>query len=152
MRIVAAGLMALVAATAETGRADSPTDEIVGTWRGQSICTDRVAAPACNDEQVIYDISVTPGKANTVTVKADKVVDGKREPMGALDFTRDAKEGGWTTELQTPRFHAIWLLTPSGTRMQGSLTMIPSKAVVRRIDLRKDKRDAQTDHRPDYGA
>src|SRR5258705_13788514 len=110
MRIVAAALIVLVAATAGRGFADSPTDEIVGTWRGPSICTDRVAAPGCNDEQVIYDISVTPGKPNTVTVSADRVVDGKRVPMGALDFTRDAKEGGWTTEIQTPRVHAIWLL------------------------------------------
>ena len=114
-------------------------DEIVGTWRGSSLCTDRQAAPACKDEQVIYEISATPGKADTVTVKADKVVDGKREPMGAHDLTRDASDGGWTTEYETPRVHFTWRLTVTGKKMQGAMTLVPSKAVVRKMDLLKDE-------------
>lgn len=113
-------------------------DDIVGTWRGSSVCVDRRAAPACNDEQVIYDISVTPGKPNAVTVKADRVVDGKRVSMGDLDFTYETKSSSWTTELDNPRVHALWRLTVSGTTMTGTLTLLPSKAVVRRIDLKKD--------------
>ena len=100
---------------------------------------DRRAAPACNDEQVVYEIGVSPGKANTVTVKADKVVDGKRVPMGVLDFTRDGKDAGWTTEFETPRVHATWRLTVSGKKMQGTMTLLPSKAVVRKMDLQKDE-------------
>jgi hypothetical protein len=113
-------------------------ERIVGTWRGFSTCTDRVAAPACNDEQVVYEIVAAPGKPNTVTVKADKVVDGKRVPMGALDFALD-KDGLWTSEFETPRVHARWQLVPSGTTMTGRLTLLPSKAVVRRLELKRDK-------------
>jgi hypothetical protein len=109
-----------------------------GTWRGSSVCVDREAAPACNDEQVVYEISASPGKPNTVTAKADKVVDGKRVPMGALDFTHDPTDGTWMTDFETPRAHALWRLTVSGTKMTGVLTLLPSKAVVRRMDLRKD--------------
>ena len=114
------------------------TAEIVGTWRGTSRCVDRVAAPACNDEQVIYEISATPGRESAVTVNADKVVDGKRVPMGALDFARDPKDGSWTSEFETPRVHAIWRLVVKDTAMQGTLTLLPAGTVVRRIDLKKD--------------
>ena len=87
----------------------------------------------------MYEIVATPGKPNAVTVNADKVVDGKRVPMGALDFTLDADGGGWTTEISTPRVHAIMRLAVSGTRMHGSMTLLPSKAVVRKMELQKER-------------
>ena len=80
------------------GQGGGTVDEIVGTWSGSSVCVDRQAAPACNDEQVVYEINASPGKPNTVTNKADKVVDGKRVSMGVLEFPRDAKNGRWTSE------------------------------------------------------
>jgi len=67
-----------------------PADEILGTWRGSSVCSDRAAAPSCNDEQMVYEISTIPGKPNMVKVQADRIVDGKRVPMGDLEFTQDA--------------------------------------------------------------
>ena len=114
-----------------------PVDEIVGTWRGTSACVDRQAAPACTDEDVIYEIVASPGHPDSVTVTADKVVDGKRLPMGSFDFTYDATSRSWTSELATPRMHALWRLSLSGTTLGGTLTLLPSKAVVRRVDLRK---------------
>ena len=116
-----------------------PFEEIVGTWRGTSACVDRQAAPACTDEEVIYEIVVSPGRPDSVTVAADKVVDGKRVPMGSFDFTLEATSRSWTSELETPRMHALWRLSVSGTTLSGTLTLLPSKAVVRRVDLRKDK-------------
>ena len=116
-----------------------PVDEIVGTWRGTSACVDRKAAPACTDEEVIYEIVASPGHPDSVTVKADKVVDGKRVPMGSLDFTHDSTSRSWTSELDTPRTHALWRLSVSGATLSGTLTLLPSKAVVRRVDLRRDK-------------
>jgi hypothetical protein len=116
-----------------------PVEEIVGTWRGTSTCVDRQAAPACNDEEVIYEIVVSPGHPESVTTTADKVVDGKRVPMGSFDFTFEAASRSWTSELETPRMHALWRLSVSGTTLSGTLTLLPSKAVVRRVDLRKDK-------------
>jgi len=121
------------------GQARGTVDEIVGTWSGSSICVDRQAAPACNDERVVYEISASPGKPDTVTARADKVVDGKRLSMGVLEFTHDAKSGSWTSELETPRVHALWRVTVNGAMLTGTLTLLPSRAVVRRIDLRKDK-------------
>jgi hypothetical protein len=121
------------------GQAGRTVVEIVGSWSGSSVCVDRQAAPACNDERVVYEISASPGKPDTVTANADKVVDGKRLSMGVLEFTHDAKSGSWTSELETPRVHALWRVTVNGAVLTGTLTLLPSRAVVRRIDLRKDK-------------
>ena len=70
--------------------------EVLGTWRGTSTCTDRVAAPACQDETVVYDFR-RGDKTGSVVAKADKIVNGKREPMGELEFAYD------TAELYNPR-------------------------------------------------
>lgn len=130
-------LMARLAQGEERG--GGTVDEIVGAWSGSSVCVDRQAAPSCNDEQVVYEISANAGKPDTVTAKADKVIDGKRVSMGTLEFTHDAKSSSWTSELDTPRVHGLWRLTVKGAMLTGTLTLLPSRAVVRKIDLRKDK-------------
>ena len=132
-------LAARLARGEASGRDKSPVDEIVGTWRGSSICVDRQAVPTCNDEQVVYEIGASPGKQNLVTVKADKIVDGKREFMGALDFTHEAKSGSWTTEFENSRVHALWRLTVTGETLRGTMVVLPSRAVARRMDLKKEK-------------
>lgn len=132
-------LAARLARGEASGQAAAPVEKIAGTWRGSSVCVDRQAAPACNDEQVVYEIGASPGKPNTVTVKADKVVNGKRESMGDLDFTHDAKSGSWTTEFENSRIHARWRLTVDGETMKGTMVLLPSGAAVRRMDLKKEK-------------
>jgi len=136
-RLVAAFVLVVACAMGEASA--EPVDEIVGTWRGTSTCVDRQAAPACTDEQVIYEIAASPGQPDSVKVTADKVVDGKRVPMGVLDFTYEASSGSWTSELDSLRVHALWRLSVSGATLSGTLTLLPSRAVVRRVDLRKDK-------------
>ena len=121
------------------GQGGGKVEAIVGTWSGSSVCVDRQAAPGCNDEQVVYGIKASSGKPNAASVDADKVVDGKRVSMGVLEFTFDAKSGSWTSELDTPRVHALWRVTVNGATLTGTLTLLPSNAVVRKIDLRKDK-------------
>jgi hypothetical protein len=54
---------------------------LIGTWRGTSLCTDRVAAPACHDETVVYELKAG-ARPGVVRWAADKVVDGQRQPMG----------------------------------------------------------------------
>ena len=117
----------------------SPSDitAIVGTWRGSSTCTDRVAAPACQDEVVVYDVR-RADKAGVVTLAADKIVDGRRLPMGELDFAYDTKEGCWRTEFQTPRVHAAWCLVVEDTRMAGTLRLLPGGETVRKVQLRRE--------------
>ena len=113
------------------------SSELVGTWRGTSTCTDRVAAPACRDEVVVYDF--TPGaKPGTVTWKADKVVDGKRVPMGEMDLTYDAHEKCWAAEFKSSQVQSRWCLLVDGTHLTGTGRLLPGKETIRRIDVRKD--------------
>jgi hypothetical protein len=112
-------------------------DEILGTWRGTSTCVDRKIAPACKDETVVYDVRRSD-KPGTATLKADKIVDGQRVPMGELDFTYDAKDACWRSEFSTPRVHGIWCLKIDGKAMTGGLRALPENAQVRKVELKRD--------------
>jgi hypothetical protein len=77
--------------------ASSQAVDIIGSWRGTSQCVDKMHFPACKDEQVIYDV-VAKGRArDTVTVRADKIVNGVREFMAEFDFRR-AADSSWVAD------------------------------------------------------
>jgi hypothetical protein len=118
-------------------KADVPRPaQLAGTWRGTSTCTDRVAAPACNDENVIYEFT-DGAKPGTVHWKADKVVNGQREPMGEADLAYDTTEACWKVELKGLRVTSVWRLSVNGARLTGTARQLPGDQVVRKIDLRK---------------
>src|SRR5215831_6025240 len=57
---------------------------VLGTWKGESICVGN--RPACKNEIVVYRFESVPGKAGVFVNYADKIIDGKRVPMGKLEF------------------------------------------------------------------
>ena len=126
---------ALLGAAAAPDRGTPP--EILGTWRGTSLCTDRVAAPACHDEVVVYEFTAGE-KPGTVHWKADKIVDGERGFMGELDASYDAAERCWLAEFKSPRSHTVWCLVVDGDHLTGTGRQLPGKQVIRKIDVRKD--------------
>jgi hypothetical protein len=130
--------LTLLLALAASGAASThDPSEIVGTWRGTSVCTDRVAAPACNDEVVVYEI--TPGaKAGTVHWQADKIVNGERGTMGEMDLAYDTGDACWRGEFSSPRVRSVWCLAVDGKRMTGSAWVLPGKEKIRKVDARKD--------------
>lgn len=131
----------LVAATCLLKASAAPSDhkpsELIGTWRGTSTCTDRVAAPACHDEVVVYDFTLGD-KPGTVHWEADKIVDGKRQPMGGFDLVYDANAACWSAEFRSPRVHSVWSVVVDGKHLTGTARLLPGKQTVRRIDVRKD--------------
>ena len=108
---------------------------IVGSWRGTSICVDKVNFPACKDEQVIYDVRQNGSARDTVTVRADKVVNGVREFMAEFDFHR--ADSTWVAEYQNPRTRIQIVLRVRGAHMTGVLTDEPSGRRVRDIKLER---------------
>jgi hypothetical protein len=119
---------------AQTGASDPAT--LLGTWRGTSLCTDRVAAPACNDENVVYEF--TPGsKPGTVHWVADKDVNGQRETMGELEITYDQVEACWKGQVNA-RLKSVWRLSVDGSHLTGTARLLPGNATIRKLDLRKD--------------
>jgi len=111
--------------------------EFVGTWRGTSTCVNPQIAPSCTDETVVYEVRGSEnGKA--VVLKADKVVDGRRVPMGDLEFVYSEKESCWRSEFTTPRVHGVWCLAMEKHSMTGSLRVLPSNAEVRKVQVKRD--------------
>ena len=109
--------------------------DIVGSWRGTSICVDRAHFPACNDEQVIYDVRQKGNGRDTVTVRADKVVNGVREFMAEFDFGR--ADSTWVAGIQNPRGRIRIVLRVRAGHMTGVLTDEPSGRRVRDLALER---------------
>ena len=130
-------VFSLLAGSAASSGAEADVQKIVGTWRGTSTCVDLKAAPACKDEVAVYEIAAA-GAKDEVIVKGYKVVGGERQFMGDLDFTL-GRDGVWVCDFESPNMRSHWTLTVDGTRMTGTSTLMPSNALVRRMQLEKDK-------------
>jgi hypothetical protein len=131
-------LFVALGAVASTGATAGATATApIGLWRGSSTCTDRIAAPACKDEVVVYDFKpgIAPG---SVQWQADKVVDGHRQPMGEMTLHFDEHDACWKVQFDSPRSHIVWCLHIDGTHMTGTGTLLPDKQVVRRVDVHKE--------------
>ena len=128
-------LVAAPAAVAQDSK-DADPAQLIGVWRGTSICTDRVAAPACNDETVVYEFTAGQ-KPSTVHWTADKVVNGQRERMGEFDLQYDAAERIWKAQFSSPRVTSVWRLSVKGTHLTGSGRLLPGNEMIRKIDARK---------------
>ena len=114
--------------------------KLVGNWTGESICTD--AFPACHDEKVVYRIKEPPDRTGKVTITADKIVDGKPETMGVLDFKYDGEKGTLVCEFTRGNTHGLWEFTVKEDTMEGTLIVLPDKTLARRVKLKKEKSSA----------
>jgi hypothetical protein len=137
-RLAVAGILAAASATAS---AAVPKAEILGVWRGESICVKSPEFPACRDESVEYDVYDAAGGA--VHLSAYKFVGGEKVLMGEMDFAYDEKAGSWTSEFQSPRYHGLWTFTVAGGTLTGTLVDLPSKHRVRDILVRRDQSSAK---------
>ena len=109
---------------------------LVGNWTGDSICAGPF--PACRDENVIYRIPKVPDAKGTVTITADKIVNGKPELMGVLDFKYDAEKNTLTCDFIRGNTHGLWEFSVKGDTMEGTLVVLPDKTLARRVKLKKD--------------
>jgi hypothetical protein len=109
---------------------------LVGNWTGESLCVGN--RPACHDEKVIYGIAKAPDEAGNVTITADKIVNGKPETMGTLDFKYDREKQTLTCDFTRGTTHGLWEFTISGTTMEGTLVTLPDKTVARRVKVKKE--------------
>jgi hypothetical protein len=112
---------------------------VLGTWAGSSICVgDR---PACKDEEVVYRFLAVEGQPQFVRLLADKIIDGKRVPMGDLQFRYDEADHSLTCEFTRGQTHGVWSFTVSGDTMSGTLAILPDKSVGRRVSVHRVRDD-----------
>lgn len=109
--------------------------KLVGDWTGESICVGN--NPSCHDEKVIYHISRSQTDASKFKLVADKIVNGKPEWMYDQDVTYDAGKGMLTGEFQNARYHGLWEYRVKGNEMEGTLSLLPDRTVVRRIKVKR---------------
>lgn len=103
---------------------------LVGSWHGTSACVDRVHFPNCHDEEVIFDAVARDSAGDTVTVRADKIVQGHREFMGESNYVRGS-DGLWVAEFRNERVHLRLTLRLSGSKLIGHIIDVPTGRTVR---------------------
>lgn len=106
------------------------TAGLIGSWHGTSTCIDREHFPNCQDEEVIFDAVAHGTTGDTVTVRADKIVQGHREFMGEANYVRGA-DGLWVAEFRNERVHLRLTLRVSGSKLIGHIIDVPSGRTVR---------------------
>src|SRR2546430_1629039 len=102
--LIALPLVALVTLT--FSGAVAQTTSLAGDWTGESICAGN--NPSCHDEKIVYHISIDPTDPTKVKIAADKIVDGKPDPMGVIDLKYDPGKQSLTGETQTARYRLRW--------------------------------------------
>lgn len=129
--VVAAGALAQ---TNSPAPAPSPPDKeldarqakiaaYTGTWTGTSTCVGK--NPACKNEVVVYRFVPFPAAPWQARCLGDKIVEGKRLPMGALVFQYDEKTDGIRCEFTIGNTHGVWSFTAEGDSLIGELITLP---------------------------
>ncbi len=114
---------------------------LVGSWRGTSLCADKVHWPACHDEQVIYDVRPSPTSRDSVLLRADKIVNGVRDFMGEMTFG-PAADSSWIAEYKAGQTNVRVVLRISGTHLRGTLVDMPSGRTIRNLALERTHSEA----------
>jgi hypothetical protein len=96
---------------------------VVGTWRGESLCT--VKPSACHDEEVVYHFA-RGGRPAAVTATANKIVDGAEVNMGTIECTVAAEV------VTCPFEKGVFRFVIGGKQLTGTLTLTDGK-LFRRI-------------------
>ncbi|MBS1792120.1 MAG: hypothetical protein JST85_30720 [Acidobacteria bacterium] len=136
---VVIGIRALAAQKESSSQTKSISPQVVGVWKGESICVNKEKFPACNDEQVVYHIKKSAAASDQVTIAADKIVHGKAEEMGVLDFKYDSEKGSLVCEFSSNTRKSIFEFTVKADSMEGTLKALPDSTLIRRIKLNREK-------------
>ncbi len=135
-RIVSAALAVFLMALPALATAAAPVEEILGQWKGTSICRKVPGNESCNDEVTVYVVT-RASKPEMVTIQADKIVNGQRQNMGTFDLTYSDKDQRWEYEFTT-RVHALWTFKAHGRELTGMLFRLPEAWVARDVKASKE--------------
>jgi hypothetical protein len=120
MRILATSALLVVlcatAAQAKPTASNGSTQQLVGDWRGRSLCV-TTTRPACTDETVVYHVKRHAPGVEAFDIKADKIVDGKPQFMGDLACNFEATR----QQLLCPMGDSTWRFRWDGRQLVGVL-------------------------------
>ncbi|HWW59778.1 MAG TPA: hypothetical protein VN181_00290 [Thermoanaerobaculia bacterium] len=113
--------------------ATDPVAELIGTWKGTSLCTGVRAA--CHDETVVYHVTRAGG--DRVAIAMNKIVDGEEQNMGTIEFQAAAKSRRLTATYDSGRVKSRWAFQWTANELRGTAADVPSGRIVRNIVLRR---------------
>ena len=109
----------------------STAQSLTGDWKGASLC--RVKNSPCHDENVVYHIS-KDSSSGSYQVSAGKIIDGKENDMGTLNFSFDRQQK--ILFLVDSVKQVRWEFKITGKEMHG--TLISKGNLYRSIDLKRE--------------
>ena len=112
--VAVASLLAAGAGAQSPSRQAAATN-LVGVWRGTSVCL--VRPSACNDEITVYRITRTKA-SDSLTMDARKIVRGEEEEMGVL-MCGVASSGSLSCAIP----HGTWQFRVHGDSLIGELRL-----------------------------
>lgn len=121
--------------------ATAPKVEILGIWKGTSICTKVEGNEFCRDETVVYNVIDVPNQPATVALNAARIADGAVQPMYSLYLTYRPDQGRWTSESARPDSRGVWAHVVHGDELTGTGTLLPSLTVVRNVSAKRVPKD-----------
>jgi len=134
--VALAGWLAATSVSASTGVTGQTTPTaLAGTWTGTSTCIGN--RPACKNETVVYRFVPVADHPEQVRLLADKIVDGKRVPMGALVFEYDTRTGELSSQFTRGNTHGIWSYTVAGETTTGKLVVLPERSIGRDVKVHR---------------
>jgi hypothetical protein len=138
-RVSVVAALILLLGPCAVASAAPPRAAILGTWNGTSTCVKSAEFPSCHDEVVVYEFKESAKGGDATTVAAFKIVDGEKQFMGDMEFTWEAGQAAWVSELTTPRVHALWTFFVRGDEITGTLVDLPSKHLIRNVAVKRQK-------------
>jgi hypothetical protein len=111
----------------------------LATWKGESICVGN--RPTCKNEVVVYRFEAIAGKPDRALLLADKIIDGKRVPMGKLELRYDESKREMSGEFTRGQTHGLWQYKVTGDSMEGTLVLLPDRELVRRVNVKRVRED-----------
>jgi len=141
MRTVLVLIYVFIAASCATAQKKSGIDNLFGDWTGESQCAG--SNRNCHDEIVVYHLTPSTKDASKVNIAADKIVNGKPDPMGDFDCIFDAQKIILTAGFTIPRTggKGVWSFKINGDKMDGTLTIFPENEVGRNVHVSQKKND-----------
>ena len=109
----------------------STAQSLIGVWKGTSLC--QIKNSPCHDESVVYHISKN-GSGDSYQISASKIIDGKEDDMGTLNFTFDPQLNILVSVDSTNKIR--WEFKVTGKEMHG--TLMSKGNLSRIIDLKKE--------------
>ena len=137
MRYVLLATFGILALTLTACAQKLSVTDVAGDWTGESKC--QGSNRFCHDEVVLYHFTPIKGDDKKIHLAADKLVGGKWELMGEMDFAIDAAASTLTTEFPIPRTGGKGVLTfkVRGHKMDGVMMIYPENEVGRKIHVER---------------